>query len=172
MGHRSLLTCRRKMPNLMFSFEDVQDTDFEAMAELRAQALQESLERLGRFDPVRVRERLRSAFVPTCMRHIVRSGERIGYLTLIPNATLPQARLHHLYIRPGQQGCGAGAWALNWAKEQARAEARDITLSALRGSDANRFYLRHGFQLVEEQEFDLEYLWNPAFEKAAVEVLA
>ncbi|MFN7155102.1 MAG: GNAT family N-acetyltransferase [Acidovorax sp.] len=158
------------MRDLMFSFEDVLGADFEAMADLRAQALQESLERLGRFDAVRVRERLRSAFVPACMRHIVQGAERIGYLTLIPHATLPQARLHHLYIRPGHQGCGAGAWALSWAKEQARAETRDITLGALRGSDANRFYLRHGFQLVEEQEFDLEYRWSPAFEKAAVEV--
>lgn len=158
------------MPDLMFSFEDVRDEDFESMADLRADALRESLERLGRFDPVRVRERLRSAFVPACMRHIVRGGERIGYLTLIPHATLPQARLHHLYIRPGHQGYGAGAWALDWAKAQSRAHARDITLGALRGSDANRFYLRHGFQLVEEQEFDLEYRWSPAFETAAVEV--
>ncbi len=154
----------------MFSFQDVQDADFEAMADLRAQALQESLERLGRFDPVRVRERLRSAFVPACMWHVVRGEERIGYLTLIPHATLREARLHHLYIRPGHQGYGAGAWALNWAKDQARAQARDITLCALRGSDANRFYLRHGFQLLEEQEFDLEYRWSPAFNQTAAEV--
>lgn len=158
------------MLNLMFSFEDVQDTDFEAMAELRALALQESLERLGRFNPARVRERLRGAFVPACMRHIAHGGERIGYLTLIPHATLAQARLHHLYICPGYQGRGAGAWALEWVKAQGRARAQDITLGALRGSDANRFYLRHGFQLVEEQEFDLEYRWSPAFEKVAVEV--
>lgn len=155
----------------MFSFEDVQDADFAAMADLRAQALQESLERLGRFDPVRVRERLRSTFLPACMRHIVRGGERIGYLTLIPHATQPSLRLHHLYILPGHQGYGAGAWALQWAKDYARAQARDITLGALRGSDANRFYVRHGFQLVEEQEFDLEYRWSTSFEKTVAEVL-
>ncbi len=157
------------MLNLMFSFEEVQDEDFESMADLRAEALRESLDRLGRFDAVRVRERLRSAFVPACMRHIVRGGERIGYLTLIPHATLPLARLHHLYIRPGHQGYGAGAWALDWAKEQSRVKARDITLGALRGSDANRFYLRHGFRLVEEQEFDLEYRWSPAFDARTAE---
>ena len=46
----------------MLSLGSVAAGDFEPMADLRAEALRESLERLGRFDPVRVRERLRSAF--------------------------------------------------------------------------------------------------------------
>ncbi|BEP91824.1 GNAT family N-acetyltransferase [Acidovorax sp. A79] len=151
----------------MFGFESVAQADFESMADLRAEAMRESLERLGRFDPVRVRERLRDAFVPAYMRHIVAGGERIGYLTLLPYADPARMRLHHLYVRPGRQGRGAGAWALEWAKAQGRALGQDITLGALRGSGANRFYVRNGFQLVEEQEFDLEYRWSPAFEKAA-----
>ncbi|WP_298213233.1 GNAT family N-acetyltransferase [Acidovorax sp.] len=154
----------------MFSFGSVDAGDFGSMADLRAEALRESLERLGRFDPLRVRERLRSAFEPACMRHILVGGERIGYLTLIPKADARCLRLHHLYIRPSHQGQGAGAWALEWVKAQGRSCAQDITLSALRGSDANRFYLRHGFQLVEEQEFDLEYRWSPAFESNGAEV--
>ena len=43
----------------MWSLGSVAADDFESMADLRAEALRESLERLGRFDPVRVRERLR-----------------------------------------------------------------------------------------------------------------
>ena len=140
------------------------------MADLRAEALRKSLERLGRFDPVRVRERLRGAFEPACMRHILANGERVGYLTLIPRAESDSLRLHHLYIRPAHQGHGVGAWALEWVKAQGRAAGQDITLGALRGSDANRFYLRHGFRLVEEQEFDLEYQWSPAFDAHTAEV--
>lgn len=154
----------------MFSFESVAETDFESMADLRAEAMRESLERLGRFDPVRVRERLRGAFVPAHMRHIVASGLRIGYLTLLPYTNPARMRLHHLYIRPGHQGQGAGAWALEWVKAQGRAMGQDITLGALRGSDANRFYLCHGFQLIEEQEFDLEYRWSPVVAPHTVEV--
>ncbi len=154
----------------MLRFEGVQEADFAAMAELRAEALRESLEHLGRFDPVRVRERLRAAFVPACMQHIASDGGRIGYLTLIPHASAPELRLHHLYIRPGHQGQGVGAWALDWVKDQAREQGRDVTLGALRDSAANRFYLRHGFALVEEQEFDLEYRWSPLRAPAAPEV--
>ena len=156
----------------MFSFDRVLDADFDAMADLRAEALRDGLEHLGRYDPVRVRERLRSAFVPACMRHIVAGGQRIGYLTLIPDPNAAQMRLHHLYILPGHQGKGAGAWALDWVKQQASEQARDVTLGALRGSPANRFYLRHGFRLVEEQEFDLEYRWSPMAAHTAVEASA
>lgn len=156
----------------MFSFDNVIDADFDAMADLRAEALRDSLEFLGRFDPVRVRQRLRSAFVPACMRHIVAGGQRIGYLTLIPDPNAAQMRLHHLYIRPGHQGHGAGAWAIGWVQAQAAVHARDVTLGALRDSPANRFYLRHGFQLVEEQEFDLEYRWSPAWTPIGLEAHA
>ena len=154
----------------MLSVGSVAAGDFEPMADLRAEALRESLERLGRFDPVRVRERLRSAFEPACMRHILISGERVGYLTLIPHAGSNSLRLHHLYIHPASQGRGVGTWALEWVKAQGRAAGQDITLGALRGSDANRFYLRHGFRLVEEQEFDLEYRWSPEFDARTAEV--
>ena len=154
----------------MLSLGSVAAGDFEPMADLRAEALRESLERLGRFDPVRVRERLRSAFEPACMRHILIRGERVGYLTLIPHAGSDSLRLHHLYIHPASQGQGVGAWALEWVKAQGRAAGQDITLGALRVSDANRFNLRHGFRLVEEQEFDLEYRWSPEFDARTAEV--
>lgn len=154
----------------MLSLGSVAAEDFESMADLRAEALRESLERLGRFDPARVRERLRSAFEPACMRHILIKGERVGYLTLIPHTGSNSLRLHHLYIHPASQGHGVGAWALEWVKAQGRAAGQDITLGALRGSDANRFYLRHGFRLVEEQEFDLEYRWSPEFDARTAEV--
>lgn len=45
-------------------------TDFDGMVAIRIEALRESLERLGRFDPVRARERLAAGFAPEHMRHI------------------------------------------------------------------------------------------------------
>ncbi len=148
-------------------WEAVSEGDFAAMAELRAEALRESLERLGRFDPVRVRERLRDAFVPEGMRHIVRDGERIGYLTLLPRVADGTLRLHHLYLRPGAQNAGAGSWAMAWVKARARERGCDVTLCALKRSDANRFYLRHGFRQVADEPFDLEYRWSPSWDGPA-----
>jgi GNAT superfamily N-acetyltransferase len=146
----------------MFSLEPVAHEDFEAMLALRIDALRESLERLGRFDLQRARERLAKQFDPPAMRHIVRhasfGAERIGYVTVRP--VDDALRVEHLYIRPGAQGQGAGAWAIEQAKMQARAQGRDLTLAALKLSDANRFYMRHGFRPMSEREFDIEYRWQ------------
>ena len=134
----------------------VADADFEAMLALRIEALRESLTRLGRFDPEVARARLRSQFRPEWMRHLVVGGERVGYFTVEPREG--ELRLHHLYLRPAAQGQGIGAWVL----EQVKARGMPITLAALRESRANGFYVRHGFRVVEEQAFDIEYRWEAA----------
>lgn len=143
------------------SLAGVTADDFEPMLAIRIEALRVSLERLGRFDPVRARERLAAGFAPEHMRHIELDGERIGFITLRPESgPLPSAlHLAHLYVRPAFQDQGIGAWALDWAKAQATGQDFDITLSALKQSAANRFYLRHGFVQVAEAEFDLDYRW-------------
>jgi len=139
-------------------FEPVVADDFEPMLELRMAALRESLERLGRFAPARARERLRAGFAPEHMRHIGLDGERIGFVTVRPVGDA--LHVAHLYIRPGAQGRGAGAWVMAWIQDRARAAGLDVTLSALKLSDANRFYLRHGFEVVGESDFDIDYRWK------------
>lgn len=150
------------MPVSMVVLVPVVGSDFDDMVALRIDALQESLERLGRFDPSRARERLADGFAPPFMHHIEVNGERVGFVTLRPDerAQPPSLRLHHLYIRPGAQGKGTGAWALGWAKAEAAKARRGITLSALKQSDANRFYLRHGFVEIGQSDFDVDYLWS------------
>ena len=139
-------------------FEPVLAEDFEALAALREAALRESLERLGLFSHERSRERLRSNFRPEFMRHIVCEGERVGLLTLFPEGDA--LKLQHLYLAPGVQGRGIGAWVLEQVKSEARAQGLDIKLEALRQSEANRFYQRHGFTKVGQEEFDILYRWS------------
>ena len=133
----------------------VVDDDFEAMLALRIEALRESLERLGRFNPDVARVRLRAQFRPEWMRHLVRDGERVGYFTVEPREG--ELRLHHLYLTPAAQGQGIGAWVIDHVK----AQGLPISLAALRESRANDFYRRQGFRVVEEQDFDIEYRWEP-----------
>ncbi|CAM3726150.1 GNAT family N-acetyltransferase [Roseateles saccharophilus] len=132
----------------------VAGADFEEMLALRIEALRPSLERLGRFSPDVARVRLRSQFRPEWMKHLVVEGERVGYFTVEPRED--ELRLHHLYLKPAAQGRGIGAWVIDRIKSQ----GRPITLAALRESRANDFYRRHGFRVVAEQEFDIEYRWE------------
>ena len=146
------------------SLQPVDSGDFEDMLALRVDAMRPSLERVGRFDLARSRERLSAGLVVPFMHHIVIDGEqRVGFVTLKPEG--PDAlRLDHLYLRTGFQGRGIGDWVIRWAKAQARNERRDITLTALVQSDANRFYLRHGFVLEGGEGVDLHYRWQVAAE--------
>ncbi|MFG6413873.1 GNAT family N-acetyltransferase [Roseateles sp. DC23W] len=133
----------------------VADADFEDMLALRIAALRESLERLGRFDPAVARARLRAQFHPERMNHLLLVGRRAGYFTVEEQGE--ELRLHHLYVHPDAQGQGLGAWVV----AHLQAQGRPITLAALRDSRANLFYVRHGFQVVDEQPFDIEYRWVP-----------
>jgi GNAT superfamily N-acetyltransferase len=146
------------------SLQPVDSGDFEDMLALRVDAMRPSLERVGRFDLTRSRERLSAGFVVPFMHHIVIDGEqRVGFVTLKPEGS-DAMRLDHLYLRTGFQGRGIGEWIMRWAKAQARNQQRDIILTALLKSDANRFYLRHGFVLEGGEGVDLHYRWPVAAE--------
>jgi len=130
--------------------------DAEALVALRIAAMRESLERVGRFDAQRARERFLSGFVPEHTHHIERAGQRVGFFVLKPqdHALL----LDHLYIQPDCQRQGLGAAVLEHVFAQADARCLPVRVGALRGSDSNRFYLRHGFALAEQGPFDNDYL--------------
>lgn len=129
--------------------------DFEALADLRVEAMRENLERIGRFDPVRARERLHKGFAAEFTRHIVVGGERVGFVVLKPGETA--WRLDHLYLKASAQRRGTGAAVLALVFAEVDAVAAPLRVGTLRVSAANRFYVRHGFRLVESGEFDNHY---------------
>jgi GNAT superfamily N-acetyltransferase len=142
--------------------EPVAVGDFEDMLALRIEALRESLERLGRFDLARARERFASTYAPQHMHHVVLDSKRVGFITLLPCGGLQNgfSKIEHLYVQPGHQGAGLGAWALQWAKGQVvDNNGQGIVLSVLKLSDANRFYQRHEFVAVGHSDFDIDYKW-------------
>jgi len=132
------------------------EDDAEALVALRIAAMRDSLMRIGRYDPQRARERFLSGFVPGQTRHIEASGRRVGFVVVKPEPNT--LLLDHLYIHPDSQGLGIGAIVLARVIDEARQQGLPLRVGALRDSDANRFYLRHGFKLVAQEEFDNYYL--------------
>jgi GNAT superfamily N-acetyltransferase len=133
--------------------------DFEALLALRMAAMRESLTRLGRFDPQRARERLSRGFNPAHTRHILRDGDLVGFVVVIPRPH--DLLLDHLYIHPSAQGEGIGGWVMRQVLAQADVQGLPMSVTALKHSDATRFYERHGFILEAEGEWDL-YFRRPA----------
>ena len=143
-------------PASTIKLSPVEATDFEALLALRIEAMRESLERIGRFDPARARERFRTTFDPQATRHIQVGAACVGFVAIQRGDA--HIVLDHLYIRPGHQGQGVGAGVLQWVFDQADTLRLPVRVGALRESDSNRFYLHHGFRLVEQAEFDNYYL--------------
>ncbi len=130
--------------------------DADGLASLRVEAMRDSLERIGRFDPVRARERFLNGFVPAQTSGIHLDGALVGFLMLRREA--PTWHLEHLYLHPAVQGRGIGSVVLQRLCAQADEAGAGIRLGALKQSDANRFYQRHGFEFSHEGEFDVYYL--------------
>jgi len=133
-----------------------QPGDFESLVALRIEAMKVSLEHVGRFDPARARERFRSSYSPDHTRHIEFNGARVGFFVVKPQADA--LLLDHLYIRPNAQNHGIGGAVLALVFEEADSKALPVRVGALRESKSNLFYFRHGFQLVEQAEFDNFYV--------------
>jgi len=121
-------------------FGEVAAGDFDELAELRIEAMHASLERVGRFDPERARERLRRSFIPEHTRWIVMKGKRVGFYALRP----VEGALHldHVYVHPRWQSQGVGSRVMRQLTAVADEKRLPIHLGALRESAANRFYQR------------------------------
>ena len=118
--------------------------------------MRESLEQIGRFDPMRARERFLSGFSPKHTRHILHGAEKVGFLVVKSQAN--ELLLDHLYVSPKHQGKGIGTTVLVQVFAEAEEVGLPVRVGALRESASNRFYTRHGFVLVEQSEFDNYYV--------------
>lgn len=137
-------------------FPPAAEADFEALLALRIDAMRESLERLGRFDPARARSRLRDTFRPECTWFIEQDGHRVGFYAVRPDGD--GLRLDHLYVQPASQGQGVGGQVMRMILEDADSRGLPVAVGALRDSDSNRFYRRHGFVQTGASEWDIDYL--------------
>ncbi|MEU6819914.1 GNAT family N-acetyltransferase [Streptomyces atriruber] len=136
-----------------WALRSARTTDIEPIAELRAIVMRPDLERLGRFDPHRVRQRLRDSFSPkhTCV--IESGGGFAGCVTLRPAAD--GQWLEHFYLDPRLQGRGLGSTVLGALLERTDAEGATVRLDVLQGSPARRLYERHGFAVETEDPVDV-----------------
>jgi len=148
---------------LSIQFVPADPSDFETLVALRIAAMRPSLERIGRFDPLRARERFRAGFAAENTHHIVLNDQRIGFIVV--RLSEDHMSLDHLYIHPDHQQQGIGSLVLGHIFAQADTASLAIKVGALRGSDANRFYQKNGFIFVAEEEWDIYYV-RPAIEEA------
>ncbi|MFF7637669.1 GNAT family N-acetyltransferase [Kitasatospora sp. NPDC008050] len=127
--------------------------DLEPLVELRVLVMRADLERLGRYDPERVRRRLRDAFEPAHTSVILAAGAFAGCVALRPAAD--GHWLEHFYLDPAVQGRGLGSAVLRTLLGRADAQGWTVRLNVLQGSPARRLYERFGFTEEHADEVDV-----------------
>jgi GNAT superfamily N-acetyltransferase len=133
--------------------------DVEAIVELRATVMRPDLERLGRYDEHRVRQRLRDAFAPQHTSVIVADGAFAGCIAVRP---AEDGRwLEHFYLAPELQGRGLGSAVLQTVLQDSDADGVPVRLNVLQGSPAQRLYERHGFAVESQDPIDVFMVRKP-----------
>jgi len=145
--------------NSSLHFKVSSDEDAHLLAEIRVQAMQPSLEALGRFDPQRARDRFLACFnaIETTIVHV--QNEIAGFFVVRNRSD--HLYLDHLYIAAVFQRQGIGRKIVDDIKLKAQRSSLPIRLMALKDSPANVFYRSCGFEFVSTEAFDNLYQWTP-----------
>ncbi|MEM7384737.1 MAG: GNAT family N-acetyltransferase [Verrucomicrobiota bacterium] len=134
---------------------DVSETDFDGLVALRLTAMRDSLEKIGRFDRERSVERFRLSFVPEDTKKMICDHELVGFYAVANK--VDHLYLSHLYVKPGYQRLGLGSRVMKKLIDQSDRRGLPIRLVALKESEVNDFYRRHGFVVTGEDEWDVSY---------------
>jgi GNAT superfamily N-acetyltransferase len=145
-------------PQQNWSVRAAVDSDGQWIAELRARVLRPDLERLGRFDPDRVRQRFLSAFDPVVTKVVLVAGQESGSIAVRPDEG--SLWIEHFYLRRDCQGRGIGSLVLQRELDAGEGD-RPFRLNVLQGSRAQALYERHGF-VVERQDAVDVFMVRPA----------
>lgn len=141
-------------------------SDVETVAELRAVVMRPDLQRLGRYDEHRVRQRFRDGFDAAHTWVIEVDGEFAGCVALRPAEDA--VWLEHFYLAPRFHGGGIGAGVLRELLERCDGEGVVVVrLNVLQGSPARRLYERHGFVVESEDAVDVFMVREPCQPDAA-----
>jgi len=128
---------------------------FEPLLGLRIEVMREHLERVFRYKPSRARRIFREHFDEPGMRLILTGEELAGCVGFRIGAE--EIKLDSFYLQQRFHNSGLGTTILKVLLAEADALGLPIRLEVLAGSQADRFYLRHGFMKLSEDAIEGYY---------------
>ncbi len=143
----------RSLPD--WRFAPTGEADFEPLLALRIDVMREHLERVFRYKPSRARRVFRGHFDEPGMRLILSGNERIGCVGFRRGPDC--FKLDSFYLERCFHNSGLGGAILKVLLAEADDADLPVRLEVLTGSKADRFYLRHGFMMLRQDEIEAEY---------------
>ncbi|SKA10560.1 Acetyltransferase (GNAT) domain-containing protein [Enhydrobacter aerosaccus] len=136
-------------------FGAVSESDFEPLLALRIAVMRTHLERVGRFTPERSRNTFRAHFDQPGLRLILIDGKRAGCVGFRVDAQW--VTIDSFYLDGRFHNGGLGSTILLTLLAEADALGKPVRLEVLKQSPADRFYLRHGFVPIGENDYDITF---------------
>lgn len=165
------------MQTARFLIKPCKPSQSNQLAQLRVEAMKESLMAVNRFDPERAKTRFLNDFDPKNCFVIYQAFSKesnqdneqatnlIGFYVLENHLETKQPLhkqqcyyLAHFYIHPNFQGNGTGSQVLDTIKQEANGQP--IRLGALVNSRSNDFYQKQGFKKTHSEPLDCYYIFN------------
>lgn len=138
------------MANQAFSLRPATEADFEPVLALSIRAMREHLERIGRFDPARRRDRMRRQFDAGIVHVIEQDGAMAGCIGIEDRGAAVEIHSLFLDTHAQRQGLGEAVFRATLAAHP----GRPFRIEVLKQSPARRFWERQGFVLTGEAAFD------------------
>ncbi len=145
----------KSLPAATWSFGPASEADFEPLLVLRIEVMREHLELVFRYKPARARRIFREHFDEPGMRLILLGDERIGCVGFRDEDDC--LKIDSFYLEPRFHNSGLGTTILKVLLAEADALNKPVRLEVLTGSKADRFYLRHGFVMLRQDDIEAEY---------------
>lgn len=136
-------------------FRDATEEDFEPLLAIRIDVMREHLERVFRYKPSRARRIFREHFAEPGLRTIMIGDDLGGCVAFRKSADA--IKLDSFYLHRRYHNSGLGTTILKVLLDEADATGLPVRLDVLTGSKADRFYLRHGFVKLKEDEIEGAY---------------
>ncbi len=138
-----------------WKFGPVSEADFEPLLALRVEVMREHLERVFRYKPSRARRIFREHFKEPGMRLILMGDARVGCVGF--RTADDCLKIDSFYLERRFHNSGLGTTILKALLAEADAQKKPVRLEVLTGSKADRFYLRHGFVMLRQDDIEAEY---------------
>ena len=131
------------------------EADFEPLLALRIDVMREDLERVGRFKPSRARRIFREHFDEPGLRLILVGDQRAGCVGVRREADC--LKIDSFYLDRRHHNSGLGTAILKVLLAESDEQGLPVRLEVLTGSKAQRFYERHGFMKLSQDDIEAEY---------------
>lgn len=133
-----------------FELRPATEADFGFARQLYLSSMQPLLTALDAWDPAEIECAFRGYFIPDEIKFVTMDGRDVGWFQV--SQTRTELCLDQLHLVEEVRGQGIGTALINRIIDEAEAQGRNVSLSLVKGNQAQALYRRLGFRRRSEDD--------------------